>query len=130
MKKTLLLLSLVILMGASAIAQKAEVLYFKANLACCAARACATVEKDVKATVEKNFTKDKVVFKQVKLDDPANKALVDKHNAKSQTVVMVVKKRRGETVIDLTDIVRKYSRNNNKAELEKDLVARMTPALK
>lgn len=130
MKKTLLLLSLVMLMGATAIAQKAEVLYFKANLACCQARACATVEKDVKAAVEKNFTNDKVVFKQIKLDDPANKALIDKHNAKSQTVVMVVKKRKGETVIDLTDIVRTYTRNSNKEALEKDIVARMKPALK
>jgi len=130
MKKTLLLLSLVMLMGTTAIAQKAEVLYFKANLACCQARACATVEKDVKTAVEKNFTNDKVVFRQVKLDDPANKALIDKHNAKSQTVVLVVKKRKGETVVDLTDIVRTYTRNSNKEALEKDIVARMKPALK
>jgi hypothetical protein len=130
MKKTLVLISIVLFTGLAAVAQKAEVLYFKANLACCKAKACDALEKDVKAIVEKNFTKEKVVFTEVRLSDEANKALVEKHNAKSQTVVMVVKKRKSEKVIDLTELVQQYSRSIDKDAVEKEFVAKINEGLK
>jgi hypothetical protein len=130
MKQSLILISIVLFTGLAAFAQKAEVLYFKANLTCCQAKACDALEKDVQAIVEKNFTRAKVVFREVKLSDEANKTLVDKHNAKSQTVVMVVKKRKSEKVIELTDLVQKYSRSSEKADVEKEFVAKINEGLK
>lgn len=112
-----------------AMAQKVELLYFKANLACCAAKSCATLEKDIKAIVDKNFTSKEVMFKTVKIEDEANKAIVEKHKAKSQTVVMVSKKKKKEQIADLSDIIRKYQRNGNKEEFEKELVARIKAVL-
>jgi hypothetical protein len=120
---------LVSLMAVAAMAQTAEVLYFKANLACCQAKACASLEKDIQTIITKNFA-SKVTFTEVKLDDAANKATVEKHKAKSQTVVMVVKKKKKENVVDLSDIVRKYQRSGNKEEFEKELVARIKEGLK
>jgi len=121
---------LVSLMAVAAMAQTAEILYFKANLACCQAKACASLEKDIQTIITKYFASNKVTFTEVKLDDAANKATVEKHKAKSQTVVMVVKKKKKETVVDLSDIVRKYQRSGNKEEFEKELVARIKAGLK
>lgn len=129
MKKAVVLFSALFMLSVTLFGQKAEVLYFKANLACCHARACHALERDVKSTIEKNFTSKEVAFRQVKLNDEKNKELVEKHNARSQTVVIVVKKRRKETVVDLSDIVRRYARSRNRAELEKELVAKIKEAL-
>lgn len=112
------------------IAQKAEVLYFKANLACCQARSCSTLESDVKAAVEKSFTNGDVSFKVLKLADEANKELVEKYHAKSQTVVVVATKRKKETSVDISDIVRDYSRNRNKDLLEQNLIAKVNECMK
>ena len=64
-----------------------EVLYFKANLACCKAKACNALEGNIKSIIDKNYPNGNVNFKVVKLADEANKELVDKYKAQSQTVV-------------------------------------------
>ena len=110
-------------------AQKAEVLYFKANLACCHARSCAALQRDVQNILEAHFDAKDLVFREVRLADEANRQLVEKHKARSQTVVLVVKKRRSETVVDLSDLIRQYQRSRNRAEFEKELVARIKAAL-
>lgn len=129
MKKTLVILSLLLFVSAGLLAQKnnvVEVMYFKANLACCQAKACATLENDVKAIVEKNFTDGSVIFKEVKLADEANKALVEKYKAQSQTVVIVKNTKKGEKVIDISDDVKAYRVSQNKEELEKTILAKVT----
>lgn len=130
MKRIILSLAIVAMATVGVMAQTAQVLYFKANLACCQAKACAALEKDVQTVVDKNFSSNKVTFTEVKLADAANKELVEKHNAKSQTVVLVVKKKKKEKVIDLSDIVRRFQRNGDKDQFEKELVARIKEGLK
>jgi hypothetical protein len=130
MKKIVLFLVAFLLIGFASVAQKAEVLYFKAELACCKAKACNALEGEVKAIIEKNFSSEKVTFIEVKLADEENKDLVAKHNAKSQTVVIVTKKRKKETALDVSDIVRNYSRSQNKEEFEKELVAKINESMK
>lgn len=111
-------------------AQKAEVLYFKANLSCCQAKACNAVEAEVKAVVEKNFTVDKVAFKEIALADEANKPLVEKHSAKSQTVIIIAKKKKKEVAVDVSEVVRSFSRTQDKAAFERDLTAKINEVLK
>jgi len=130
MKKLMFLMVFSIIAFSAVTAQKAEVLYFKANLACCHARACATLQRDVKSIIEANFSATELVFKEVQLENAANRALVEKHNARSQTVVLVVQKRRGETVVDLSDLVRQFQRTNDRAAFERELVARVRAALR
>jgi hypothetical protein len=92
-------------------AQKAEVLYFKANLACCHARACATgCSVMCKSILEANFDckRDRIYKTGAAGEIRLIVQLIEKHNARSQTVVLVVQKRRGETVVDLSDLVRQY----------------------
>ncbi len=125
MKKLLTIFGVFLLMGTMAFAQKAEILYFKADLGCCRERACNALENDVKSIIESNFNERDVQFVTVKISDEANKELVEKHSAKSQTVVVTAKKRRSETTVDISDIVRAYSRNRDKAELEKELIAKI-----
>mgnify|MGYP000853794113 CR=1 FL=1 len=107
-----------------------EVLYFKAALPCCKAAACNNLEAEVKTIIEQNFAGKGVTFKQVPLADEANKALVEKHNAKSQTVVLVATKKKKETSIDVSDIVRKYARTNDKETFQKELTDKINEILK
>src|SRR5574344_80463 len=67
---------------------KVEVLYFKAQLSCCKAASCNKIENEIKDIIKKNFEGKAVGFKQVLLSDQANKALIEKYNAKSQTVIL------------------------------------------
>lgn len=127
MKKLGILLVATALISIGAMAQKAEVLYFKAELPCCPGRACNELEADVKAAIEKNFRADEVVFKQVRIADENNKPLVETHKAKSQTVVIVPK---NGTAIDISDIVRSYNRNKNKVELENNLLTKINESIK
>lgn len=123
------LLALFLAVGVLAsVAQKAEVLYFKAELACCQAKACDAIEADVKAIIDNNFDDETVSFKEVKLADASNKELVEIHKAKSQTVVIVAKKK--ETIVDVSDIVRNYSRSRNKAVFETELLAKINESIK
>ena len=130
MKSILAIFVMTLLAGLSASAQKAEVMYFKAELACCMARACDAVETDVKAVIESNFNNGDVKFSSVRISDEANKALVEKHNARSQSVVIVAKDKNSETVVDVSDIVRNYSRSRDRATLEKDLLAKVSECIK
>jgi len=128
MKIKLVFIAALMLIGLNSVAQKTEVLYFKANLPCCPGRACNALETDVKSFIESNFNNETVVFKQVKISDEANAELVTKHNARSQTVVIVTKE--NNSAIDVSDIVKKYSRNKNKEEFEGKLVAKINESIK
>lgn len=134
MKKTTLLFAVLIISVSALFAQstkgKAEVLYFKANLACCKAKACNVLEADIKAIVEKNYPNGNVVFKEIKLADESNKALIDKYQATSQTVVIVKKKKKNETSVNVTDIVKNFLLDQNKETLEKELIAKIDGMLK
>lgn len=132
MKKLLIIMSVILTMFVYANAQKAEFLYFKADLACCQAKSCNTLETDVKALIEKNYPNGEVIFKTVKISDPANKELVDRYHAKSQTCVLIVKKKKSDIYYDMSDLVKKYlvaqpddkvvAGNNLILEIQKDLV--------
>lgn len=124
------ILGILLLIGMAASAQKAEVMYFKADLACCRATACNTLESDVKAVIESHFKTGDVQFTSVKISDQANKQLVEKHHAKSQTVVVVSKSKKSEAVVDVSDIVSSYSRNRDKANFEKELLAKVSECMK
>jgi hypothetical protein len=106
-----------------------EVLYFKANLACCKAKACDALQKDVENAVKNYSTKENIDFKVVKLADEANKDLVAKYTAKSQTVVIVKKKGKKETSTDVSDIVQEYAKTKNKDKFENDMNAKMNEIL-
>jgi hypothetical protein len=130
MKKLFILLVFALSAAASANAQKVEVLYFKADLACCRARACDNLEKDVKSMIEDTYKEGDLKFTTVRISDEANKALVEKYKAGSQTVVIVTTRRRNESSMDISDIVRAYSRNRDKANFEKELLARISTTTK
>lgn len=124
-----LLISLAMFVSLAANAQKnakVEVLYFKANLSCCQAKSCALLENDVKDAVEKTFTDGKVTFKEIKLADEANKELIEKYKAGSQTVVVVKKTKKGEKSIDISEQVKQYRVSQNKEELSKVLADKVT----
>jgi len=126
MKNLFVIMLFTLLMGISASAQKREVLYFKADLACCRAKACDELESDLKSIMESNFKAENVQFRSVKISDAANKALVEKYNAGSQTVVVVTTHRRNETARDISDIVRTYTRTRDRANFEKELLTRLS----
>ncbi len=125
--KKISLLVLVLIISVGAMAQKpakgVEVLYFKAELACCQARACNNLENITKTIIEKNFKSNKVTFKTIKLADQGNKSLVDLYKAKSQTVVLV--NARKKKTLDVSDIVRKFARHNDQTTFEEELVAKI-----
>ena len=112
--------------------KKTEILYFKANLRCCRARACNALEADVKSVIEKYFSEENITFRTVKLTDAANKELVEKYNAKSQTVVILKKKKRRkkETVTDISAIVHDYAIKKDKEKFEKELKNKISECLK
>ena len=67
--KKLLVISVTILMTLTVLASSpkkgVEVLYFKAQLSCCQARACNTLENDIKTLIAANFDTSKVTFTEV-----------------------------------------------------------------
>lgn len=124
-KLSIMMVLLLIAFGAMAQngSKKIEVLYFKANLSCCQARACQNLEMATKDIISKNFSADEVVFKTIALADEANKKLVDTYNAKSQTLIVVYSKKKKH--LDLSDVLAKYARNNDREAYEKELVAKI-----
>lgn len=126
MTKLFAMAFMTLVLGLSASAQTMEVLYFKADLACCRARACDALESNLKSIIESNFKDDNIQFTTVKISDAANKALVEKYNAGSQTVIVVTTHRRNETITNITDIVRNYSRNRDRENFEKELLTRLS----
>lgn len=129
MKKSIVLFAIIMLSGMLLSAQSAknkiEVLYFKANLACCKAKACNVVEADIQKIISDNYPDSSVVLTEVKLADTTNNALIAKYNAQSQTVVIVRKKKDKEFSIDVSDIVKVYIQNQNKETLKQELVAKV-----
>lgn len=129
MKKSIVVLLVFLLAGTMAFAQngkaKMEVLYFKANLACCKARACNALEADIQTIVQKNFADSSVIFRPVKLADEVNKALVEKYKAQSQTVIIVKNSKKKEVSLDVSDVVKAYVQNQDKIALETSLLARV-----
>ena len=125
--KKLLVISVTILMTLTVLAASpkkgVEVLYFKAQLSCCQARACNTLENDIKTLIAANFDTSKVTFTEVLLADEKNKALVEQYKAKSQTVVVVNAKKK--KTMDISDLVRTYLRNGDKATFEKELIQKI-----
>lgn len=110
--------------------QKAEVLYFKANLRCCKARACDKLESNIKSIVNKNFSNDEVAFQRVKIADEENKTLVNKYDANSQTVVIVVDRMiLNDKSYDISDMVARYKRSKNKKAVEKEIVDKIKSVL-
>lgn len=122
MKKKVLFLFALVLISGQVLSQKVEVMYFKANLGCCQARACAQLENQVKAIVEDNFKNGDVVFKSVLIADPTNAALVEKYEAGSQTVVIVSNKRRKKKITDATQMVHDFRRTRDREAFEKDFI--------
>ena len=129
----LLLLSFII-MAASASAKdnknRIEVLYFKANLACCKAKACNTLEAKVKEIVEKTWTDGSVTFRQVRLSDTTNTDLIKKYNAQSQTLILVKYSKKKSTSVDVSGILQDYAKTNDTQKFETELTARINELIK
>lgn len=129
MKKQIFVTLMVLMIGSSIFAQsnkkKVEVLYFKANLTCCQARSCNALESDVQAIIEKNFPNGNVIFREVKLADDSSKVLVEKFKAQSQTIVLVKMKKKKEVSEDISEIAKKYLKDQNKEALEAALIERI-----
>jgi len=125
--KKLLVISVTILMTLTVLAASpkkgVEVLYFKAQLSCCQARACNTLENDIKTLIAANFDASKVTFTEVLLADAKNKALIEEYKAQSQTVDVVNAKKK--KTMDVSDLVRTYLRNGDKATFEKELIQKI-----
>jgi len=102
-----------------------EVLYFKADLACCQARACDALQKDIENTLQSVFNEENITFKVVKLADEANNDLVESYDAKSQTLVCIKTKRKKSSSVDLSEIVRHYRIHRDKEKLAIALKAEM-----
>jgi len=130
MKKSILILVLAVLVSSfSAFSQKkgvtVEVLYFKATLSCCQGAACNALEGKIKTLVEENYQDQKVVFKEIKIADESNNQLVDKYSAKSQTVVIVKKRKAKETFVDVSDIVSAYNTSKDEETFNNNFKAKM-----
>ena len=135
MKKIIIMLFIALLVASGiTLAQNkkptAEVLYFKANLACCKGRACNALEAKVKEIIEKNWTDGSVKFWQVKLTDTTNNELIKRYNAQSQTLVIVVTKKKKETSTDISATLHLYASNNDAVQFEKELTEKIREAIK
>lgn len=133
MKFKLLSLIAIILLQMSVFAQEkaesVEVLYFKAQLACCRAKACDALEKDVQKAVETNFKAQGVTFKEIKIEDPNNADLIKKYNARSQTVVIVSNNRSDDNALDVSQLVARFSRNRDYAAFETQISEKINQML-
>jgi hypothetical protein len=106
-----------------------EVLYFKANHACCKARACNALQADVDSVLIKYFPDKKVEFKVIRLADETNRDLVVKYNAKSQTVVIIKKKEKKEIATDVSSIVQEYAKTYDKKKFENEMKEKISASL-
>jgi hypothetical protein len=107
-----------------------EVLYFKANLACCKARACNALEAKVKEIVDKNWTDGSVTFRQVKLSDSTNTELVKKYNAQSQTLILVKSSKKKDSSLDISTILQEYAKTNDEQKFETEFTAKINEFIK
>jgi len=129
MKKTFSILMLFLLITTPLLAQKnkktIEVLYFKANLCSCRSRVCTAVGKDIQSVIEELYPDNSVIFSEVKIADKANKELVTKYNAKSQTLILLKEKKRKEVFLDISELVQKYSKDKDKQAFEDGFKSKM-----
>lgn len=109
---------------------KVEVLYFKANLACCKARTCNAIEADIKSMVENKYADGKVVFKQVRIADSTNAPLVTKYNAQSQTVIIRKTSSKKDVYFDASAMVKQYYADMKKDVFEQQFFAKIDEMLK
>ncbi|MFO7868972.1 MAG: hypothetical protein R6U95_06720 [Bacteroidales bacterium] len=125
------LLSFLVISGiAFAQSAQTEVLYFKADLPCCPARACNRLESNIQSLIEKNFPNGNVVFREVKISDTIHAELVEHFDAKSQTVVIVRDRFLLKDVeLDISDIVAQYARSRNREEIEAEIVQKIQSVL-
>ena len=134
MKKSILffLVAFLILSGATFGKSKEniEVLYFKAKQCACKTMTCNAIEDQVKSVIDKEFQNKNIEFKRVWLNEKENDVLIQKYNAKPQTVVLVKKKRDKETVTDLTEIVKDFASKQNKEKFETELKVKISESLK
>jgi hypothetical protein len=125
MKKSLISLIIIVLSATYIFAQTSkgsvEVLYFKANLACCKAKACNALESDIQRIITTNYPTGNVIFKEIRLADEANKSLVEKYTARSQTVILIYKGKKKEKYFEVSDIVQNYNMNKDPVVFEKQL---------
>ncbi len=131
LKKSTMFLALLLIFSASALGnpgKDVEVMYFKAKLACCKARACNALQSDVEKAVSKYSKDNDISFKVIRLNDSKNKELIEKYNAKSQTVVIYNKE--NDKAIDVTSIVKSYLKDQNKEKLENELKKKIDEILK
>jgi hypothetical protein len=129
----LLLLSFVLMAAMASAKEKKnviEVLYFKANLACCKAKACNALEGKVKEIVDKNWADGSVTFRQVKLTDSTNTELVKKYNAQSQTLILVKTNKKKEASLDISAILQEYAKTNDVQKFETDFTAKVDEFIK
>jgi len=129
----LLLLSFVLMAAMASAKEKKnviEVLYFKANLACCKAKACNALEGKVKEIVDKNWADGSVTFRQVKLTDSTNTELVKKYNAQSQTLILVKTNKKKEVSLDISAILQEYAKTNDAQKFETDFTAKINEFIK
>lgn len=124
-KFSLLFIVALMALAGKSFGQKAEVLYFKANLSCCQARSCNELEGYVKALIMENFSGDEVSFRAVKLADKDSKPLVDKYDAKSQTVIIVSN---GKS-LDISDLVSTYSKNRDRKKAKQAIIDKINSML-
>lgn len=124
-KLSIIIVSLLFAAGAMAqtSSKKVEVLYFKANLSCCQAKTCNNLENVSRDIVAKNFSADEVAFKTVALANEANKSLVNKYKAKSQSLIIVNNKKKKH--FNMSNALAKYARDKDKAAFEKELIVKI-----
>ena len=129
----LLMLSFIVMATMTSAKEKKsviEVLYFKANLACCKARACNALEGKVKEIVAKNWADGSVTFRQVKLSDSANTELVKKYNAQSQTLILVKTTKKKEASLNISAILQEYAKTNDAQKFETEFTTRINEFIK
>jgi hypothetical protein len=75
--------------------------------------------------IEQKFPDKSVVFKRIKITDEANKSLVEKYKAESQTVIICRKKRSKELFVDVSEIVKEYAYNEDKTYFEREMMSKI-----
>jgi len=129
MKKPILFLAIIMFAAFTSNAQSKksgiEVLYFKANLCACRAKVCTAVGNDIKTIIEKCYPDSSVKFREVALADEKNKEIVTKYNAQSQSLIIVRNKKKKETFLDVSDMVKVFSQKQDKEALEQELKSKI-----
>lgn len=98
-----------------------EVLYFRTKQCACKTRASDALENKVKSLIMENYPDRNITFKQVWLNDKENAPLIEKYEAKPQTVVLVKTRRKKEWTTDLTEQVKNLSMRGKTEAAETEL---------